>query len=72
MEELYKAISEICNEKAAKGIAPVAALYSEIFSRVSMPHDKVKDALNGLVGSGKVKWYRTLNQTSFEIIKQKK
>lgn len=67
---ILKAVKEICDEKAAQNIVPVAALYSEIVSRVSMPHEKIQEALNELVKSGKVKWYRTLNQTSFEIIKQ--
>lgn len=70
MDEPYNTIREICDEKATKGIFPAAALYSEIVSRVPMPHNKVKDALNELVRSGKIRWYRTLNQISFEIIKQ--
>lgn len=70
MDAVCNTIADICNEKTAKDIVPAAALYSEIVSRVPMPHDKVKDALNELVRSGKVKWYRTLNQTSFEIVEQ--
>lgn len=68
---LYDVVKKICDEKLSQHTVPVAALYSEIVSRVSMPREAIHNGLNELVKSGKVSWNRTLNQLSFTLTNQK-
>lgn len=67
---VLNAIKAIQNEKISRNIIPATALYSEIVSRVSIPHKDLQATLNELVMNSEVIWHRTLNQTCFEILKQ--
>ena len=67
MIDIYETITLLQKEKEAKGIVPTDVIFEEILLDV---REQVKEEIRQLCREKKIEFHKTLNSTSFNIIKQ--
>ena len=65
MIDVYSIIDGIIRRKINDSISPSSALYSEITNEVSV---HLKNEINTLCKANKLKFHKTLNGLSFDIV----
>lgn len=69
MIDIFETISLLQVEKEAKNIEPTGVLFEEILSDV---RSQVKEEIRQLCREKKIEFHKTINSTSFNIIKKQK
>lgn len=69
MIDIFETISLLQVEKETKNIEPTGVLFEEILSDV---RNQVKEEIRQLCREKKIEFHKTLNSTSFNIIKKQK
>lgn len=67
MIDIYETITLLQKEKEAKGIVPTDVIFEEILLDV---REQIKEEIRQLCREKKIEFHKTLNSTSFNIIKQ--
>lgn len=67
MIDIYETITLLQKEKEAKGIVPTDVIFEEILLDV---REQIKEEIRQLCRERKIEFHKTLNSTSFNIIKQ--
>lgn len=67
MIDIYETITLLQKEKEAKGIVPTDVVFEEILLDV---REQIKEEIRQLCRERKIEFHKTLNSTSFNIIKQ--
>ena len=67
MIDIYETITLLQKEKEAKGIMPTDVIFEEILLDV---REQIKEEIRQLCRERKIEFHKTLNSTSFNIIKQ--
>lgn len=67
MIDIYETITLLQKEKEAKGIVPTDVIFEEILFDV---REQIKEEIRQLCREKKIEFHKTLNSTSFNIIKQ--
>lgn len=67
MIDIFETISLLQVEKETKNIEPTGVLFEEILSDVK---NQVKEEIRQLCREKKIEFHKTLNSTSFNIIKK--
>ena len=67
MIDIFETISLLQVEKETKNIEPTGVLFEEILSDV---RNQVKEEIRQLCREKKIEFHKTLNSTSFNIIKK--
>ena len=67
MIDIYETITLLQKEKEAKGIVPTGVIFEEILLDV---REQIKEEIRQLCRERKIEFHKTLNSTSFNIIKQ--
>ena len=67
MIDIYETITLLQKEKEAKGIVPTDVIFEEILLDV---RNQIKEEIRQLCRERKIEFHKTLNSTSFNIIKQ--
>lgn len=67
MIDIFETISLLQVEKEAKNIEPSGVLFEEILSDV---RNRVKEEIRQLCREKKIEYHKTINSTSFKIIKE--
>ena len=67
MIDIYETITLLQKEKEAKGIMPTDVIFEEILLDV---REKIKEEIRQLCRERKIEFHKTLNSTSFNIVKQ--
>lgn len=67
MIDIYETITLLQKEKEAKGIMPTDIIFEEILLDV---REQVKEEIRQLCRERKIEFHKTLNSTSFNIVKQ--
>lgn len=67
MIDIFETISLLQVEKEAKNIEPTGVLFEEILSDV---RNQVKEEIRQLCREKKIEFHKTINSTSFKIIKE--
>lgn len=69
MIDIFETISLLQVEKETKNIEPTGVLFEEILSDV---RNQVKEEIRQLCREKKIEFHKTINSTSFNIIKKQK
>lgn len=69
MIDIFETISLLQVEKETKNIEPIGVLFEEILSDV---RSQVKEEIRQLCREKKIEFHKTINSTSFNIIKKQK
>ena len=67
MIDIYETITILQKEKEAKGVMPTDVIFEEILLDV---REQVKEEIRRLCRERKIEFHKTLNSTSFNIVKQ--
>ena len=67
MIDIYETITLLQKEKEAKRIVPTYVVFEEILLDV---REQVKEEIRQLCRERKIEFHKTLNSTSFNIVKQ--
>lgn len=67
MIDIYETITLLQKEKEAKGIMPTDVIFEEILLDV---REQIKEEIRQLCREKKIEFHKTLNSTSFNIVKQ--
>lgn len=67
MIDIFETISLLQVEKETKNIEPTGVLFEEILSDV---RNQVKEEIRQLCREKKIEFHKTINSTSFKIIKE--
>lgn len=67
MIDIYETITLLQKEKEEKGIMPTDVIFEEILLDV---REQVKEEIRQLCRERKIEFHKTLNSTSFNIVKQ--
>lgn len=67
MIDIYETITLLQKEKEAKGVMPTDVIFEEILLDV---REQIKEDIRQLCRERKIEFHKTLNSTSFNIVKQ--